>query len=530
MNKILAFIALALVAHTLQAQPVLSWQKSYGGSGHEYAWKTIPTSDGGYAFVGFSESTNGDLSGHHGTSANNDLWVCKTNAAGTIQWSKLFGGSEDDEGHDIIQTADSGFMVAGWTDSFDGDVTGHHGTYGSDMWVLKITSAGALSWAECYGGTDDDAAAAMVRTPGGDFYVAGSTYSDDGDVSGNHGSSEDFWVIKISSSGTLLYQKCIGGTDYDEGINMALTADNGCVVCGRTSSSDGDAIGYHSGSDMLIAKLSASLSLEWSKCFGGSETEECNAIVQLGDGSYAALGYTSTQNNGDVSGHHGSQGSDDFWLVKISALGLFTSAACYGGSGDDQANGLALANDGGFFMCGLTNSTDGDVSGFHSSGFFDPDVWVAKIHSSGTLQWQRCCGGSGQDESFHVYEEIPGVCVVTGFTYSGDNDVTVNYGSADGWIIKVSGAAAIGEVSTDHFEIFPNPFSDAITLKLSDKASEVKKIEICDVLGNSMKIIENISPVTEYKIETGDLPAGVYFLAISGTDFRETMKILRKGF
>ncbi|OFY86824.1 MAG: hypothetical protein A3F72_21295 [Bacteroidetes bacterium RIFCSPLOWO2_12_FULL_35_15] len=531
MKKTLTSCFILFTTLYLNAQTALSWQKTYGGSGHEYAWKTIPTSDGGYAFVGFSESNDGDLSGHHGTSTTNDLWVAKINAAGTIQWSKLFGGSEDEEGYDIFQTADNGFMVAGWASSSDGDVTGLHGTAGTDdFWVLKINSAGTLVWNKCFGGTSDDNASAIVQTQTGDFFVGGSTYSSDGDVSGNHSTSNsDFWVIKMNSSGTLLSQKCVGGTDYDEGINMILTSDNGCAIVGRTSSADGDAVGYHGGADMLIAKLNSSLVVEWSKCYGGTETEECNAIVQLTDGSFAALGYSSTQNNGDVTGHHGSQGSDDFWLLKLTSTGVISWAKCYGGDGDDQADGLTKTSDGGFVMCGLTNSTNGDVSGFHSGGFFDPDIWVAKVNSTGVFQWQRCIGGSGQDEAFNVYEEGTGTYVITGFTYSNNYDVTLNHGSADGWILKVTGANGVDELNQqNYFSTSPNPFHEELTLKILTSNSKIEKILIYNLLGKQMKVLENKNFVDGYKIETTDLPKGIYFMEIYGNTIRKIEKVIKE--
>lgn len=531
MKKLITFCILLFAIQFLQAQTNLIWQHSYGGTGHEYTWKTIPTSDGGFAFVGMSESNDGDLSNHHGTATNNDLWVAKLSAAGVVQWSKLYGGTDDDEGYDILQTSDGGFMVAGWTASSDGDVTGHHGTSNNDMWVLKLNSSGAIVWNKCYGGTSDDDGAAIAMNTAGEFYVAGSSTSTDGDVSGNHAQYySDFWVIKINSTGTLLGQKCIGGTDYDEGINMISTLDGGCIMVGRTSSTDGDAIGYHGGTDMLIAKLNSSLVVEWSKCYGGSQTEECNAVVQLADGSFAALGYSSTQNNGDVTGHHGSQGSDDFWLLKLTSTGAITWAKCFGGDGDDQSNGLTKTADGGFVMSGLTNSTNGDVTGFHNGGWFDPDIWVCKINSSGLVQWQRCCGGSGQDESFKVFEETAGVYVVTGFSYSADYDLTLNHGSADGWIFKVTGGTnGIEDVNNQNiFSAFPNPFVNEITLELSNSNSEIEKISIYNVLGEKMKSLENENFVDGYKIETSDLPAGVYFVEVTGRDFKSTKKLIKE--
>jgi hypothetical protein len=515
MRKITLFsFVLTFFGLTCYSQTAVTWQKSYGGSAHEYAVKTIKTNDNGYAFVGNSESNDGDVSSNHGGS---DLWVVKTDASGVIQWSKLYGGTLDEEGIDIVQTSDDGFMVVGWTDSNDGDVTGHHGTSNSDMWVLKLTSAGAITWNKCFGGTYDDDAKAIAVTQNGDFYVAGSTSSTDGDVSGIHGTSPDFWVIKINSTGTLLGQKCVGGTDYEEGINMSITADNGCILCGRSSSTDGDAVGAHGSSDMLIAKLNSSLVVEWSKCYGGTQTEECNSIVQLTDGSYVALGYTSTQNNGDVTGHHGSQGSDDFWLLKLTSTGAITWAKCFGGSGDDQANGLTKSSDGGFVMCGLSNSTDGDVTGFHAA-LFEPDVWVAKLSASGILQWQRCCGGTGQDESFNVAEISSGVFVVTAFSYSNDGDVSGNHGNADGWIFRITGGVSIASNDDTNISVYPNPFTNSITV---DVVSNSK----ISVFNNQGQLVYNQSLVnSKNNIDLSELSVGFYTVVIK----TETQTLIKK--
>ncbi len=529
MKKIISLLVIYFTVQSIIAQPSITWQKTYGGSLHEYTWKTIPTADGGYAFVGFSDSNDGDVLSE--SNGGTDLWVAKITSTGTIQWSKLFGGTGDEEGHDIMQTADNGFLVTGYTGSSDGDVVGHHGTSSNDFWVLKLTSAGVLEWNQCYGGTSSDEAAAMGKTTTGDYYVAGSTYSNDGDVSGGNHSSDisDFWVIKINSSGSLLSQKCVGGTDSDEGINMTITSDNGCILVGRTSSTDGDAIAYHGGQDMLIAKLTSSFTVEWSKCYGGTETEECNAVVQLSDGSYAALGYSSTHNNGDVTGHHGSQGSDDFWLLKLTSAGAITWAKCFGGDGDDQANGLTKTMDGGYVMCGLTNSTNGDVTGFHSGGFFDPDVWVAKIDANGILKWQRCCGGSGQDESFNVFETSSNQFIVTAFTYSADYDITQNRGSADGWIFNLAGASSVQEnFLDDEFTVFPNPFTDHINVIFPLTTAAPEKLILTNSIGEQIKIIEHVTPKLLQFINTKHLSAGVYYIELIGTEYSILKKIIKE--
>jgi hypothetical protein len=268
---------------------------------------------------------------------------------------------------------------------------------------------------------------------------------------------------------------------------------------------------------MLIAKLDSSLSVEWSKCYGGTQTEECNSIVQLTDGSYVALGYTSTQNNGDVTGHHGSQGSDDFWLLKLTSTGAITWAKCFGGSGDDQANGLTKSSDGGFVMCGLSNSTDGDVTGFHAA-LFEPDVWVAKLSASGILQWQRCCGGTGQDESFNVAEISSGVFVVTAFSYSNDGDVSGNHGNADGWIFRITGGVSIASNDDTNISVYPNPFTNSITV---DVVSNSK----ISVFNNQGQLVYNQSLVnSKNNIDLSELSVGFYTVVIK----TETQTLIKK--
>jgi hypothetical protein len=511
MRKLILFVLFSIALSVANAQN-LQWQKSYGGTGHEYIHKTIPTSDGGYAFIGYSESSDGDVSGNHG---GEDLWVAKINAAGTIAWSFSYGGTQDDEGYDIAQAANGNFYLSGWTDSNDGNVSGNHGSSSSDLWVLQLNSNGTIKKQKCFGGTSDDEGAALALTTDGKIYFGGTTYSYDGDVSGNHGTYQsDVWVLKTDTALNIIAQKCIGGSDYEEGIDMKFTADNGCVVTGRSYSADGDATGYHSGSDLLVAKLNSSLGIDWAKCYGGTETEEGNSVVQLTDGSFAVLGYTSTHNNGDVTGHHGAQGADDFWLLKLTSSGTLSWAKCYGGSGDDQANGLVAASDGGFAMCGLTNSTDGDVSGFHAA-MFEPDIWIAKVNSAGTFQWQRCCGGTGQDESFRLFEENSGTFVISGFTYSSDYDVTLNHGDADGWILKVTGATAIAENAKDvTFSVYPNPASDKIFLNIPESFKEYT-VQITDMSG---KIIIETNSEQElnsaFELNIAYLKSGKYFIRV----------------
>src|SRR5690242_19546280 len=119
-----------------------------------------------------------------------------------IQWEKSFGGSNDDVASSIIQTSDGGFITAGWAQSNNGNVTGNHGGY--DSWIVKTDASGNLQWQKTYGGTANDFAQCIRQTTDGGYIVAGESQSNNGDLTLNHG-GDDFWVFKLYVNGNLVW-------------------------------------------------------------------------------------------------------------------------------------------------------------------------------------------------------------------------------------------------------------------------------------------------------------------------------------
>ena len=166
----------------------------------------------------------------------------KLNNLGDIEWQKCLGGTNTDIANSIQQTSDGGFIVAGYTFSNDGDVSGNHG--GSDALVVKLNSSGDIEWQKCLGGTSWDEAYSIQQTSNSGFIVAGKTNSNNGDVSGNHG-GDDYWVVKLNSLGDIEWQKCLGGTSWDVAYTIQQTSDGGFIVAGYTHSNDGDVSGNY---------------------------------------------------------------------------------------------------------------------------------------------------------------------------------------------------------------------------------------------------------------------------------------------
>jgi len=280
---------------------ILQWEKTYGGTGGDVAKSIIQTTDGGYILAGNSMSNNGDVIGNHGSV---DYWIVKISSIGVLQWQKTLGGSNGDFASEIQQTTDGGYIVFGNSTSNNGDVTENHG--GSDYWIVKISSTGVLQWQKTLGGSSDDLANSIKQTVDGGYILSGSSASNDGDVTENHG-SYDYWIVKLSTIGTIQWQKTFGGKDIDNGNQIQITSDGGYIVAGKTNSNDGDVTGtVNSFYRFWMVKFSNIGVLQWQRTYSSTNIN-CSAlnILQTADDGYI------------VGGNYGGNGR----ILKLSTSG-----------------------------------------------------------------------------------------------------------------------------------------------------------------------------------------------------------------
>jgi hypothetical protein len=228
------------------------WERSFGGSDHDTALSIKQSKDGGYIMAGTTYSKDGDVSISYG---KNDYWIVKLNFEGELEWEKSFGGSGNDVATDVYADED-GFVLVGRTQSNDGDVSGNHGGY--DYWIVKIDLKGDIVWQRPFGGSRSERASSIIKTTDNCYIVAGSSNSNDGDVSGLHDGYGDYWIIKVDPDGNLIWQKLLGGSGYDVAKSLCHTMDGGIIVAGSSKSKDGDVSNNQGGlgSDYWIVKLS----------------------------------------------------------------------------------------------------------------------------------------------------------------------------------------------------------------------------------------------------------------------------------
>lgn len=197
---------------TLQSQ----WDRAYGGTGTEHARCVVQAEDGGYAIAGYTVS--------FGAGAG-DFWLVKTDASGNLQWSKTYGGPNTDVGWSVVQTADGGYAIAGFTWSF--------GTGGGspDTWLVKTDASGNHQWNQTYGSNDGEVGHSVVQTIDGGYAIAGyKSYFGRPDV--------DVWLVKTDASGNHEWNHTYGGRKGDCGRSVVQTTDSGYAIAGDTWSFD----------------------------------------------------------------------------------------------------------------------------------------------------------------------------------------------------------------------------------------------------------------------------------------------------
>ncbi|HEY4291312.1 MAG TPA: hypothetical protein VGN00_29625 [Puia sp.] len=152
------------------------------------------------------------------------------------------------------------------------------------------------------------------------------------------------------------------------------------------------------------------------------------SIHQLSDGSYLVAGRTNgSAGDGDLT--VAGQGGIDFWVVRLSAAGSIYWQQRVGGESSEYLTCMQPTPDGGMILGGSTNSVGGEVSGNHGGG---ADGWVVKLNSAGTIEWQRCLGGSGSDY-INAMQVLPNGYIAVGYSTSNNGDVSGNHGQMDAW-------------------------------------------------------------------------------------------------
>ncbi len=333
---------------------VCGFAKAIGRSlSDDYAYSIIQSSDGGYVVAGASGGY---------------LYVVKLDSSGNVMWAKTIEVFVD-WGVSMTNSSDGGYVIAGYTWRFGA-------SYDDDIYVVKLDSSGNVVWTKTIGGSKHDEARSIIQSSDGGYVVAGSTSSFG---AGNL----DIFVVKLDSSGNIVWAKTIGGIFGDYANSIIQSSDGGYVIAGGTGS-------FYA--DFYVVKLDSSGNVVWTKTIGGSKHDEARSIIQSSDGGYVVAGYTESF----------GAGGRDIYVVKLDSAGNVLWTKTIGGSSWDEANSIIQSSDGGYVIAG------------HLPAY----SYVVKLDSSGNIVWSKTIRGIFGGVANSIIQSSDGGYVVAGNTWT----------------------------------------------------------------------------------------------------------------
>jgi hypothetical protein len=338
--------------------------------------------------------------------APNDWW----------EWVKIIDGGGDDEGHSVQQTSDGGFILLGWTESFDARE--------ADVWLIKTDASGNIEWDRTFGGSDWDKGYSVQQTSDGGFILVGYTES--------FGAGRaDVWLIKTDANGNKLWDRTFGGSDWDKGYSVQQTSDGGFIIVGYTAS-------FGAGwADVWLIKTDANGNKQWDRTFGGGWNDLGYSVQQTSDGGFILLGWTESFGAGE----------GDVWLIKTDADGNKLWDRTFGGRYRwwgywDESYSVQQTSDGGYILVGSTlirtdangnklwerNFSGHSVQQTRDGGFIlvggtewfvGHAVWLIKTDADGNKLWERTFGGGLENYSvgLSVQQTSDGGYILLGSTF-----------------------------------------------------------------------------------------------------------------
>ena len=472
----LFFITATFVFPFLSYGQGVNFELVYGTQNYDDAKCIIQTLDSGYVVAGSTSGFGDGMS---------DVYLTKISKTGNVIWQQAIGGAGVEKGNSVIQTPDSGFAVVGYTNS--------SGNGGYDVYLVRTDKNGKVLWAKTYGGTDWDFGNSIIRTKNGDYVIAGSTYS-----YGN--GNEDVYLVKTDSTGKQLWDLPFGGASEDEAKSVAESTDGGYFITGYTKS-------FGNGNeDVYLLKTDSDGSLQWTKTYGGAAEDIGSEGKQTRDGGYIVIASTKSFETGKYF---------DYWLLKTDSVGdtLNYWTRRESAKDDKYATSVCQTYDGGYIFTGHVG-----ISNF--------DIFLFKTDASGWWQNYRTYGGTDVENAFSVKQTFDSGYVVVGTTnsYGGGypNIYVLKTGSdltSTGIVQVVVGVEEI-KYSNNKVVIYPKPAFDHIQIN-SDARSV---LEIFDSMGKSI-LLTQLSKETSF-IDVSYLPNGIYFALISNGEYNLSDKII----
>lgn len=437
------------------------WSKTYGGSLGESPYYVEVCQDGGYILTGST--------GSYGQGSA-DVFLVKTASDGALQWARTVGGSATDVGWFVKQANDGSYYVSGYTTSFAGP--------SFNGYFLKFDTGGNLLWSKVFNGTGGDLFYGMNKTKDGGMVLTGSTSTK------SFGSS-DIWLVRTDSNGDTLWTSIYGKITEDAGWAVIETSDGGFAVTGDMHK-DTVTPGAH---NTLLLKTNSAGNMQWAHLYGSNPGSEVGYdLRQTTDKGYVVLGNTNVYGNG----------SKDIFLFRTDSVGGFEWAKTYGSSMQDDSWQMRPLSNGGNMIIAATEN-------FSANG-----VWDIYLLTTDSLGDAACVTDTVTPEVFTPFlQQRKGFTIISGGVQGNPTPVvnTVTLSTSD----PCTFVAVDEQGRPVEAMVYPNPFSDRTVIQFTYATS----IELYDSFGRIVHAWRIEPGTTETEIVRGDLPSGIYYYKLT---------------
>ncbi len=355
------FLAITVLPVSTYSQ--ITFDRVYGGTNTETAYKVEICEDGGYITAGYTRSWGPGFA---------NMYLVRTNKYGEQIWDFVEGGNMVDRAYSVAVTKSGAFVAVGVTDSFGAGL--------EDILVVKVDENGNKIWRKTFGGAQAESGWDIRETSDGGYIITGTTNSWGAQLF-------DAFLLKLDKDGNQQWRKLYGGSLYDGGYCVRQTPDGGYALLGQTLSHGQKGLFYFVRTDKDGEVL-------WEKNYGGPEEEEGRYFSLTNDGGFILIGKTQSKGAGD----------EDFYVIKTDENGVMEWDATYGGDKKDSGKSIEPTNDGGYIMTGSSRSFNWLV----------PRVWVLKVNSTGVKIWEKDFGNWNHDHGHHIMPTDDGGYIATG--------------------------------------------------------------------------------------------------------------------
>lgn len=485
-RKPILVLQLVLLSSVGWAQSI-RFRNVLGNTGYDYGMSAQQTFDKGYIVCGSTTSVG---------NGNTDIYIIKTDSLGRPVNERSIGGVSVDRGTCIRQTADSGYIVLGYTN--EALNTGY------DIVAIKTDINLNVQWKKTYGGTDWDFGKSIRQTTDGGYIICGGTYSyGKGD--------EDYYLIKTNSKGDTLWTRTYGSMERDEANSVVQTSDGGYILTGYTMATD--TLG-----NFYTVKVNSNGDTVWTNTYGGPKIELAHDIIEFhAGGGYIVAGETSSTGAGKTDGI----------LMEITTAGKSGRTFMIGGANDDNLQALAERPDGCVMYVGQTfNYGFANGKGDLYFGIMNPD-WSSKMTTT--------FGSDGRETVNSVAVTEDKGAILCGSTNGFRNfldDIYLVKTDSTGFSTKTETVLVtrLNEQSKDAFKfiIFPNPVQHIVYIE-AETGDRTAVIGLSDITGRLLRQ-ETISflPHSPVSLNVEDLAEGIYFINLTTSSGSFSKKMVVK--